>query len=102
IGAAITAALALGGRLRQAGDLPQDLERLAGALSAAPQALASELALAIDDDPPLMARDGGFTRKGYDGDLDAERALGSETRAVVAALQARLIAETDVKSLKIK
>src|SRR5690606_28249828 len=33
---------------------------------------------------------------------DGERALASETRAVVAALQARLVAETDVKSLKIR
>ena len=34
--------------------------------------------------------------------LDAERALASETRGVVAALQARLVDETDVKSLRIK
>jgi len=102
IGTAVTAALALGQRLTEAGDLPQDLKEIAATLSGAPQSLASELSLAIDDDPPLIARDGGFTRKGYDADLDAERALGSETRGVVAALQARLIAETDVKSLKIK
>src|SRR6185369_13418517 len=43
-----------------------------------------------------------FVRKGCDDALDAERALASETRAVVAALQARLISETDVKSLKIR
>jgi len=102
IGAGISAAVALGQRLGQAGDLPDELVRIAGILAAAPQSLASELALAVDDDPPLMARDGGFVRRGYDGDLDAERALGSETRAVVAALQARLIDETDVKSLKIR
>src|SRR5690606_24637845 len=47
-------------------------------------------------------RDGNFVAKGYDANLDAERALASETRAVVAALQARLIAETDVRSLKIR
>ena len=57
---------------------------------------------ALDDEPPLLSRDGGFVRRGYDAALDAERALASETRAVVAALQARLIAETDVKSLKIR
>jgi DNA mismatch repair protein MutS len=102
IGTAISAALALGERLTEAGDLPEELARLAGILSAAPRALASELALAIAENPPLLTRDGGFVAKGYDGDLDAERALASETRAVVAALQARLIAETDVKSLKIK
>ncbi|RYE88093.1 MAG: DNA mismatch repair protein MutS, partial [Hyphomicrobiales bacterium] len=71
-------------------------------LATAPDAMAAELLAAIDDEPPLLARDGGFVRKGYDERLDAERALASETRAVVAALQARLIAETDVKSLKIR
>ncbi|HWU18440.1 MAG TPA: DNA mismatch repair protein MutS, partial [Devosia sp.] len=71
-------------------------------LAAAPAPLASVLALALDDDLPLLSRDGGFVRKGYDQALDDERALASETRAVVAALQARLIDETDVRSLKIK
>ena len=51
---------------------------------------------------PLLSRDGGFVRPGYDARLDEERALGRETRAVVAALQARLMDETDVRSLKIK
>jgi DNA mismatch repair protein MutS len=60
------------------------------------------LAAAIDDDAPLLARDGGFVRKGFDADLDAERALASETRAVVAALQARLCTETDIRTLRIK
>ena len=41
-------------------------------------------------------------RKGYDPALDAERALASETRAVVAALQARLAGETELKALKIR
>jgi DNA mismatch repair protein MutS len=78
------------------------LSRLMDTLGAAPRPLASELNLALDDDLPLLIRDGGFVRGGYDGTLDEERALGSETRAVVAALQARLMDETDVRSLKIK
>ncbi|GLQ58138.1 DNA mismatch repair protein MutS [Devosia nitrariae] len=102
VGMGIAAAAALGQRLIGAGDLSEELARLGEVLSAAPQDLSSELALALDDDVPLLARDGGFVRKGYDGDLDAERALGSETRAVVAALQTRLIEETDVRSLKIR
>src|SRR6185312_13202071 len=55
-----------------------------------------------DAEPPLLGRDGGFVQRGYDAALDAERALASETRAVVAALQARLIAETELKALKIR
>ena len=80
----------------------QTLDRLRETLADAPEALASELRRALDDELPLLFRDGGFVRRGYDPALDAERALASETRDVVAALQARLIAETDVKSLKIR
>jgi DNA mismatch repair protein MutS len=81
---------------------PADLAQIHGTLATAPKTLAAELTRAIDDEPPLLSRDGGFVQKGYDSALDAERALASETRAVVAALQARLIAETEVKSLKIR
>ncbi|MEQ1900852.1 MAG: DNA mismatch repair protein MutS [Devosia sp.] len=81
---------------------PPELADLRSALAAAPGALANELLRAVQDEPPLFARDGGFVKRGYSDRLDAERALASETRAVVAALQARLISETDVKSLKIR
>ncbi len=102
IGKAVGAALDLASHLAAQSDLPPVLSRLAQTLGAAPRPLASELNLALDDDLPLMIRDGGFVRGGYDGGLDEERALGSETRAVVAALQARLMDETDLRALKIK
>ncbi|GLQ12305.1 DNA mismatch repair protein MutS [Devosia yakushimensis] len=102
IGKAVGAALALSTHFSRLDDAPAVLARLAATLAAAPAPLASELTLALDDDLPLFSRDGGFVRKGYDQPLDDERALASETRAVVAALQARLIEETDVRSLKIK
>src|SRR5690606_25657980 len=102
IGKAVGVALALGEKLAQISDLPAVLSGLAQTLAAAPRTLASEFGLALDDDLPLLTRDGGFVRPAYDARLDEERALGSETRAVVAALQARLMDETDVRSLKIK
>ena len=102
IGKAVGAALELAQHLRAQPDLLTILESLAQTLGDAPQALASELAAALDDELPLLSRDGGFIRPGYDAKLDEERALGRETRAVVAALQARLMDETDVRSLKIK
>ena len=102
IGKAVSAASALAGHFARLDDVPAVLARLAATLAAAPVPLASELALALDDELPLLSRDGGFVRKGYDGALDDERALASQTRAVVAALQARLIEETDVRSLKIR
>lgn len=101
-GGAIAAAIALAERLATLDHPPAELKAIAARLADAPAALAAELAAAIDDEPPLLARDGGFIKRGYDAPLDAERALASETRAVVAALQARLIDETDVRSLKIR
>jgi len=102
IGKAVNAALALAHDLGGQADLAKVLSRLTGTLAAAPRPLASELGLALDDELPLLSRDGGFVRPAYEAKLDEERALGSETRAVVAALQARLMDETDVRSLKIK
>ncbi|ODT72777.1 MAG: DNA mismatch repair protein MutS [Pelagibacterium sp. SCN 63-23] len=102
IGKAVAAALDLAAHLAAQPDLPAILSRLAASLGAAPRVLSAELALALDDELPLLARDGGFVRPLYDAKLDEERALGRETRAVVAALQARLMDETDVRSLKIK
>nr|WP_328765812.1 DNA mismatch repair protein MutS [Devosia aurantiaca] len=101
-GRAIAAALNLAEQLGRQPDLPENLQELTATLAAAPRDLATELAAALDDDLPLLSRDGGFVRPAYDGRLDEERALGSETRAVVAALQARLMDETDLRSLKIK
>ncbi|GHC29650.1 DNA mismatch repair protein MutS [Gemmobacter caeni] len=54
------------------------------------------------EDPPLLARDGGFISAGFDPDLDETRKLRDEGRAVIAGMQADYAAETGVQSLKIK
>jgi DNA mismatch repair protein MutS len=64
--------------------------------------LAKELAAALDDELPLIKRDGGFVRPGYEGSLDEARALRDQSRKVVAQLQARYADDTGVRSLKIK
>ena len=102
IGSAIRAGRDLGVALAGEALLPADLSAIADHLAAAPEALGAELLLAIGENPPLLAREGGFVAEGYDGALDGERALASETRAVVAALQARLTEMTGVKALKIR
>jgi DNA mismatch repair protein MutS len=102
IATAVSSAQNLATRLARVADAPAELADITATLAASPQPLAAALLAAIDDEPPLLARDGGFVQKGHTPELDAERALASETRAVVAALQARLVADTDVKSLRIK
>jgi len=64
--------------------------------------LPNRLRAALAHDLPLLKRDGGFIRDGYDPALDEARAMRDESRRVVAAMQARYAAETGIRSLKIR
>lgn len=57
---------------------------------------------ALADDLPVLKRDGGFIRNGYDAELDKARLLRDESRQIIATLQTRYADETGVKSLKIR
>ncbi|PJK31333.1 DNA mismatch repair protein MutS [Minwuia thermotolerans] len=65
-------------------------------------ALADALTAALDDDPPLLARDGGFIREGYDAALDEIRTLRDEGRQHIAALQKKYVDRTGVNALKVR
>ncbi|RED47725.1 DNA mismatch repair protein MutS [Aestuariispira insulae] len=64
--------------------------------------LVEKLGRALGQDLPLMARDGGFIAEGYNERLDELRVMGSESKKLIMALQARYQEETGVDSLKIK
>ncbi|HEU4538668.1 MAG TPA: DNA mismatch repair protein MutS, partial [Polyangiaceae bacterium] len=64
--------------------------------------LAAELAAALVDRPPPLARDGGVFRPGYARELDAERDVQSRGTTMLAELEARLRAETGIATLKVK
>ncbi|NJM30760.1 MAG: hypothetical protein HC855_12285, partial [Rhizobiales bacterium] len=101
----LEAAQALANRLRASDGLataPANISKQIEAFSSAPAAFANELARALDDDLPLLARDGGFVRAGYSADLDETRALRDGTRQVIAGLQAKYADETGVRSLKLR
>lgn len=53
-------------------------------------------------EPPLQARDGGFTAQGYRADLDEARTLRDEGRKVVLGLQKNYADQAEVSALKIK
>ncbi|MCI5077916.1 DNA mismatch repair protein MutS [Oricola sp.] len=89
-------------RLLEAAELPTELSHATDSLAGAPRDLSDHLARALDDEVPLLKRDGGFTRPSYHGELDEMRALRDESRKIIAGLQASYIEETGVKSLKIK
>ncbi|MEZ5933731.1 MAG: DNA mismatch repair protein MutS [Alphaproteobacteria bacterium] len=64
--------------------------------------LAECLQAALVDDPPFLARDGGFIREGWLDELDRHRGLRDQTKRHIAELQARIQGETGIPSLKIR
>jgi DNA mismatch repair protein MutS len=66
------------------------------------RALIDALAVALADEPPLFARDGGFIRLGYRAELDEQRTLRDDSRKTVAALEAKYRTASGVTSLKIR
>ncbi len=57
---------------------------------------------AVQNDPPLQFRDGGFVEDGYNDELDELRALRDEGRKFILGLQASYVENTDINALKIK
>ena len=64
--------------------------------------LAREFERALAEQLPLIKRDGGFIREGYEPALDESRNLRDASRLVVAAMQARYAEDTGIKALKIR
>ncbi len=83
------------------GPLPHILADTVAALPSR-STLAEELARALADPLPARFEDGGVVRIGYDGELDAHRALRDESRQVIAKLQLDFAQRFGVASLKIK
>jgi len=54
------------------------------------------------DEPSALARDGGFTRDGFDAELDELRLVSRSGRQVIADMEERERARTGIGSLKVK
>ncbi|MFN3889457.1 MAG: DNA mismatch repair protein MutS [Beijerinckiaceae bacterium] len=96
------ASLAIAGELHDVRDAPgviADCARSAACVNADIERVFSQ---ALADELPLLRRDGGFVRQGFDATLDETRALRDETRRVVASLQARYCDLAETRQLKIK
>jgi DNA mismatch repair protein MutS len=63
--------------------------------------LAAELARALADELPLLVKDGGVFRDGYDATLDELRALSGNAEGFLADLERRERARTGVDTLKV-
>ena len=82
--------------------LPQDMRDACEAIAALPRDFSDHLDRALDDELPLLKRDGGFVRAGYDAELDEMRALRDQSRRVIAGMERDLQEETGIRSLKIR
>jgi DNA mismatch repair protein MutS len=82
--------------------LPLELQQAIDALKALPAEFRDHLTSAISDELPLLKRDGGFVRAGYNSELDEMRGLRDESRRIIAGMERDLIEETGIRSLKIR
>ena len=107
IGRALTAAHEAASRLTEmSAGLPPKIATAIAALDLRNDAdlsrLAQDLDRALSENPPNLARDGGFVAPGWDAALDEARGLRDDSRQIIAALQARYADETGIPALKIK
>jgi DNA mismatch repair protein MutS len=81
---------------------PAEIASAMAALRRPSRELAAEFERALAEQLPLLKRDGGFVREGYEPALDEARNLRDASRLVVASMQARYADVTSVKGLKIR
>src|SRR6266568_2983083 len=89
-------------RLDQLDAPPPEIASVMEALRRPSRDLAREFERALAEQLPLIKRDGGFIREGYEPALDESRNLRDASRLVVAAMQARYADVTSIKGLKIR
>ncbi|HSB95976.1 MAG TPA: DNA mismatch repair protein MutS, partial [Spongiibacteraceae bacterium] len=76
------------------------VERLRAQIGEFPH-LAALLARAIDDNPPMVIRDGGVIAAGYDAELDELRGLSTNAGDYLVDLETRERARTGISTLKV-
>ena len=92
---------ALPGLQQQLGALhSQHIGQLATQASQFPE-LAKLLARAIVENPPMVIRDGGVLREGFDPELDELRALGTDASEFLLQLERRERERSGIQSLKV-
>jgi DNA mismatch repair protein MutS len=77
------------------------LNRIAAGIPELPD-LVQLLTEALVDEPPVLLKEGGIFREGYDSTLDELRSASKSGKDWIAALQQREIERTGVKSLKVR
>jgi DNA mismatch repair protein MutS len=88
-------------RVSENGNVELLAQRLQNEIREMPE-LADRLAKALADEPPLVLKEGGIFRDGYDVDLDHLRQASRDGKNWITELQEREIAATGIKSLKVR
>ncbi|HXM74093.1 MAG TPA: DNA mismatch repair protein MutS, partial [Chthoniobacterales bacterium] len=88
-------------RVKEQGEVESLTQRLQNEIQEMP-ALAEKLGQALVDDPPLVLKEGGIFRDGYDVDLDELHQASRDGKNWITELQEREIAATGIKSLKVR
>ncbi len=86
---------------QQLADLDSPLiQQLAGAIGSHPEVVAL-LDAAVIEEPPMLIRDGGVIRKGFDPELDDLRALSTNADQFLIDLESQEQQKTGINSLKV-
>ncbi len=84
------------------GDMQSPLVRsLAAELDDVPEVRAA-IEAALTDEPPALARDGGFVRDGFDPALDELRHISRSGKQIIAQMEEQERARTGIASLKVR
>ena len=89
------------GKAALGGEAAQAIETLAQNIAAVSR-LSDRLDYLLVDEPPYLARDGGFIKSGAHAPLDELRSLRDESRRVIAGLEGKYRTSSGVAQLKIK
>lgn len=81
-------------------DAPPSIARLATGLAPADNTI-TRIAGVLADEPPASLKDGGVIKTGYNTALDELRAISSDTRQCIAAMESAERARTGIANLKI-
>jgi DNA mismatch repair protein MutS len=97
---------------RSCGVIPQVTQILGDAAAPLIRSLCSELDELADvrqligrtlvDDPPALSREGGFTRDGFDAEIDELRTVSRSGRQIIADMESAERERTGIASLKVR
>lgn len=82
-------------------DLPEALKNVVNAFGYH-EVLVNNLFSALQEELPLLSRDGGFIKKGYSVELDEIKIIKEDSQKIILEFQNKYALQTNISNLKIK